>query len=339
MSRAHVSSPEFSLRQLHYIVSVAELGGFRKAADACHVSQPALSAQIALAERQLGVQIFERDRRGVRPSPHAADVIEHARRVLTVAGELQDLARRLADPLKGTLRLGIIPTIGPYLLPDITPAIRTGFPHLSLQWREQRTDDLVRLLRHGALDGILVAREAALGELAWLDLGHDPFVIAAAPSHPIVRGLAPATTEMLSQARVLLLDDGHCFRDQALNVCAKAGAIEDSFRATSLGTLVQMVSASDCVTVLPSLALAVENRRSQLRVRPFEQPGPARTLGFAWRPGSAMGRTLEKLAEVMRPLLNKDATAPTVTKPRASKRPTRPSWSSRLRALRDNRPS
>ena len=149
MSRAHVSSPEFSLRQLHYIVSVAELGGFRKAADACHVSQPALSAQIALAERQLGVQIFERDRRGVRPSPHAADVIEHARRVLTVAGELQDLARRLADPLKGTLRLGIIPTIGPYLLPHLIPRLHRRAPDMPLQIEENYTAILSERLKDG----------------------------------------------------------------------------------------------------------------------------------------------------------------------------------------------
>lgn len=297
-----------SLRQLQYLVAVADHGGFRKAADACHVSQPALSAQVALAERQLGVQVFERDRRGVRLSPAGHDVVAHIRRLLLAASELQDLSRRLADPFQGSVRLGIIPTIGPYLLPEISPRLARAFPKLTLQWREQQTSDLVRGLRAGELDGILVARESPLGDVDWIELGHEAFVIAAAPSHPLVRARTPASADLLRDARVLLLDDGHCLRDQAWNVCAKAGAVEDGFRATSLGTLVQMVASSDAITLLPSLAVPVENRRAQLRVRRFTTGGPGRTLGFAARKGSAVGATLNALAATMRPALPRSRT-------------------------------
>jgi LysR family hydrogen peroxide-inducible transcriptional activator len=305
-----MKAPDVSLRQLQYVVAVADHGGFRRAAEACHVSQPALSAQVALAEKQLGVQIFERDRRSVRLSAAGHDVVAHARRLLVAAAELQDLSRRLSDPLQGTVRLGIIPTIGPYLLPEITPALARAFPKLTLHWREQQTHELVRVLRAGELDAILVARESSLGELEWIPLGRDAFVIAANPAHPLVKPKTPAHPDALGGTRMLLLDDGHCLRDQALSVCAKAGAMEESFRATSLATLVQMVSSSDAVTLLPSMAVPVENRRAQLRVRCFAGNGPARTLGFAYRKGSSIGPTLEALATVIRTRLAAQGSGP-----------------------------
>lgn len=296
-------APAVSLRQLQYLVAVADTGGFRRAAEACHVSQPALSAQVALAEQQLGVQVFERDRRQVRLSPRGSAVVEQARRVLLAASELQALTRQLADPLQGTLRLGIIPTVGPYLLPEITPVLSDRFPRLTLQWTESRTSDLVHAVKGGALDAILVALEADLGDLHVEPLARDPFVVAAAPTHPINKGAGPATPALLEGAHVLLLDDGHCFREQALRICSKAGATEHSFRATSLATLVQMVSVSSGITLLPSMALPVENRRSQLRIRKFAAPGPGRTIGLAWRRGSPMETTIRALAEAIRPAI------------------------------------
>lgn len=299
-----MSVPDISaitLRQLQYIVEVARLGGFRRAAQACHVSQPALSAQVAAAERQLGVQIFERDRRSVRLSPAGEQLIEQAQRVLVAASDLRELARQLADPFSGRLRLGVIPTIGPYLLPEITPVLALAFPKLTLTWSEARTEDLVQALRGGSLDAALLAVEADIGDLEYAPLGRDPFVLAAAPGHPAVRSRGLATAEVLNGTSVLLLDDGHCFREQALQVCAQARVDEHSFRATSLATLVQMVSTGDAVTLLPTIALTVENRRSQLRVRKFAAPGPGRTLALAWRRGAAMANTLRTVADAIRP--------------------------------------
>lgn len=291
---------DVSLRQLEYIVAVAEHRGFRRAAEACDVAQPSLSMQVALAERQLGVQIFERDPRTVRLSPAGAAIVDQARRVLLAAQELRELARQSADPFRGTLRLGVIPTIGPYLLPEITPALAKAYPHLRLLWTEARTGDLVHELKDGRLDGLLLALEAGIGDLEHEVLGRDPFVLAASSRHPLVKSSSSAAPEVLEGETVLLLDDGHCFRDQALSVCADAGAGEHSFRATSMATLVQMVSAGTAVTLLPSLALPVENRRGQLRVRRFTSPEPGRTLALAWRRGSALRQPLITLAQTIK---------------------------------------
>lgn len=293
-----------SLRQLQYIVAIADLGGFRRAAEACHVAQPSLSAQVAQAEQALGVQVFERNRRGVRVSAAGAPLVEQARRVLVLARDLGELARRMADPFTGSLRLGVIPTACPYLLPEVTPALTTAFPQLTLVWSEERTSRLVRQLQDGAIDAAIVALESGdVDELEHAEIGRDPFVLAAAPAHPIVQSAQPATADELEGANVLLLEDGHCLREQALGLCARAGATEVGFRATSLATLVQMVSASSGVTLLPSLALPVENRRGQLRVRPFASPGPGRTLALAWRRGSALRSPLQTIANTIRAAL------------------------------------
>lgn len=289
-----------SFRQLQYVVAVADLGGFRRAAEACHVSQPSLSAQVAQAEHDLGVQIFERDRRGVRLTPAGEALVEQARRVLLAAGDLRELARHAADPFRGTLRIGAIPTVCPYLLPDIAPALARAFAALTVVWSEERTGQLVTQLQAGAIDAALLALGPEVGPFEHAVLGRDPFVLAARPDHPLVRPSRPADPSVLNGATVLLLDDGHCLREQALDVCARAGAGELDVRATSLATLVQMVSSGTHVTLLPSLAVSVENRRGQLRVRPFRKPSPARTLVLAWRKGSAVREPMGRIAEVVR---------------------------------------
>ncbi len=289
-----------SLRQLEYVVAVADLRGFRRAADSCRVSQPALSMQVALAERQLGVQIFERDNRSVRVSVAGRAIVDQARRVLLAARELHELARQAADPFTGTLRLGVIPTVGPYLLPEITPSLATAFPQLQRLWTEARTSDLVQQLRDGQLDAALLALEAGIGDLEYDVLARDPFVLAASRRHPLVQRAAPAPADVLNGQEVLVLDDGHCFREQALSFCTRAGAGEHAFRATSMATLVQMVSAGTAVTLLPELALSVENRRAQLKVRRFAAPEPGRTLALVWRRGSALGGPLTTMAATIR---------------------------------------
>jgi LysR family hydrogen peroxide-inducible transcriptional activator len=294
-----------SLRQLQYIVAVADLGGFRRAADACHVSQPSLSAQVAHAEQALGVCLFERNRRRVRVSAAGVPLVARARAVLVAAGDLRELGRQLADPFNGTLRIGVIPTISPYLLPEIAPALARVYPRLTIVWREDRTRGLVHQVNEGTIDVAILALEADLGPLDHAVLVRDPFLLAASPGHPLAATTRRARLDDLEGASVLLLDDGHCLRDQALQLCARTGAREAGFRATSLATLVQMASAGRGVTLLPSIALPVENRRGQLVVRPFAPPGPGRTIALAWRRGSALAPSFRRLAESIRETLGK----------------------------------
>jgi LysR family transcriptional regulator, hydrogen peroxide-inducible genes activator len=293
----------FSLRQLQYVVAVADLGGFRRAAEACHVSQPSLSAQVAQAEAALGVRLFERNRRRVRVSAAGAPLVAQARAVLVAAADLLELGRQLADPFNGTLRIGVIPTISPYLLPEVAPALARVYPRLTIVWSEERTGGLVRQVNEGRLDAAILALEADLGPLAHAVLLRDPFLLAAPPDHPLAKARRRARLDELHDASVLLLDDGHCFRDQALQLCARVGAREAGFRATSLATLVQMASAGRGVTLLPSIALPVENRRGQLVVRSFAPPGPGRTIALVWRRGSALAPSLDRLAESIRDAL------------------------------------
>jgi LysR family hydrogen peroxide-inducible transcriptional activator len=296
-------TPSVSLRQLQYVVAVADLGGFGRAAEQCHVSQPSLSAQVALVEEQLGVQIFERSRQGVRVSSAGAVIVEQARRVLGAQRELEEVAAHLRNPFHGTFRIGVIPTVGPYLLPEITPELARLYPHLTLVWREERTAQLIRQIKEGALDGAIVALESNIEHLEHATLAWDPFVLAAASGHPLAGSNKPVRLSALTGARVLLLEDGHCFRDQAWSLCGPLGASEMSFRATSLTTLVQMVGAGSSVTLLPSIALAVENRAHRLRVRPFSPAGPGRTLTLVWRRESALAEALTQLAGSIRDIL------------------------------------
>ena len=296
-----------SLRQMQYLLAVADLGGFRRAAEACHVSQPSLSAQIAHAEAALGVRLFERDRRGVRVSAAGLPLIAQARAVLVAAGDLRELGRQLADPFTGTLRIGVIPTISPYLLPEVAPGLARAYPRLTIVWREDHTGGLVRQLNEGALDVTIVALEADLGTLDHAVLLRDPFLLAIAPEHPLAAPKRRARIDDLDGVGVLLLDDGHCFRDQALQLCARVGAREAGYRATSLATLVQMASAGHGVTLLPSIAIPVENRRGQLVVRSFAPPGPGRTIVLAWRRGSALAPSLDILAASIRATLKAGA--------------------------------
>lgn len=289
-----------SLRQLQYVLAVAELGGFRKAAEACGVSQPSLSAQIAHVEGVLGVQVFERNARGVRVTAAGASIVERARQVLLAARDLVETARQQSDPLRGTLRVGVIPTVCPYLLPEVAPALQRALPDLHIVWSEDKTQTLVKQIDDACLDAAILALDARVARLDYAPIGDDPFVLAAAPGHQLMKDAAPASPAVLDGATVFLLEDGHCFRDQALALCGGAGAREAGLRATGLSTLVQMVGAGAGVTLLPKMAVAVENRRGQLAVRSFAPPAPTRTLVLAWRKGTAVRRPLEAVAGVLR---------------------------------------
>jgi LysR family hydrogen peroxide-inducible transcriptional activator len=295
------SSPHpFTLRQLQYAAAVADLRSFRRAAERCHVSQPSLSAQVIHLEEALGVRLFERGSRRVLVTAAGEAVLSRVRRLLLEAEDLADSVRQLGDPLSGTLRLGVIPTISPYLLPEVVPGLRARHPGLSAVWVEDKTENLLESLREGRLDGALLALEAPLGEVEKEVVCEDPFVLAAPPGHALVQSSIPATPQELRGAGFLLLDDGHCFRDQALAYCASARGRELDFRATSLATLAQMVAGGAGVTLLPRLALPVENRRSELAVRRLASPVPHRTLALVWRPRSPLGPALRLLARTLR---------------------------------------
>ena len=290
----------FSLRQLQYVVAVADALSFRKAAQLCHVAQPSLSSQLAQLEQVLGVRLFERDRRRVLATSAGKEVIERARRLLLDADDLSAAARRASDPLDGTLRLGVIPTVSPYLLPHVTPALRAAFPKLTAIWIEDKTDALVLGLGAGRLDAALLALEAELGDVEHEVVSSDPFLLATAPDDPLGQSAAAVERAELRDADVLLLDDGHCFREQALAYCSRAKVRELAFRATSLATLTQMVASGLGVTLLPALAVPMEAERAGLHLRPFAAPAPARTLALVWRRRSPIAPALRRVAATLR---------------------------------------
>jgi LysR family hydrogen peroxide-inducible transcriptional activator len=280
-----------TLRQLEYLVAIADLGSFHRAARACGVSQPGLSAQIRQLESLLDLHLLERDRRRVLLTPAGEELVRRARVVLAEARGLVETANALQRPLCGALRLGVIPTVAPYLLPRALARVRRRHPELRLRLREAQTADLVAALERGELDVLLLALEAPLGALETLALFRDPFHVALPASHPLARRRRLREQDLAGQP-VLLLDDGHCLRAQALAVCREAGAEEQSdFRATSLGTLIEMVCGGAGVTLLPELARKSEARRAGLAIVPFAKPEPHRTIGLAWRPSS--GRAAE----------------------------------------------
>ena len=295
-----LSPLSLSLRQLQYVVAVADTLSFRAAAERCHVAQPSLSAQLAQLEDALGVQLFERDRRRVLLTAAGRDLVDRARRVLQEAEDLVEAAARAGDPLRGKLSIGVIPTISPYLLPAAAPALRKTFPDLTVMWREEKTPDLVRAVREGTLDAALLALEAEIGDVEREVIARDPFVLATSPRHPLGATSTPARPAELREAPVLLLDDGHCFRDQALAACRRTRAREGEFRATSLSTLAQMVAGGGGVTLLPELAVATETTRTSLRVRRLSEPAPHRTIGLVWRHGYPLASALREVAATIR---------------------------------------
>ena len=295
-SRKPVPLP--TLRQLEYVVAIADEKNFGLAASHCHVSQPGLSTQVREVEQLLGVRLFERDRRGVIVTPVGEDVVERSRALLTAARDLVEAARRRTKPLSGPLRLGVIPTIAPYWLPQALPAVRRDHPELKLLLREEKTSVLLDLVARGKIDVALLAIDVPIGDVETASLFDDRFLLAMPAGHPLARKKQVSEAD-LDGEHVLLLEDGHCLRDQAWAVCSRAGADEDTdFRATSLATLVQMVAGGDGVTLLPAMAeAAMAGPGSNLVTRPFRSPAPSRRIGLAWRRGSSRADEMRLLAK------------------------------------------
>lgn len=289
----------FSLRQLQYVVAVADWLSFNRAADDCHVSQPSLSSQIAEVERALGITIFERDRHRVALTAVGRDFVESARAVLQAADGLMETARRCIDPFAGTLRIGVIPTISPYWLPELTRALHKAYPKLTIIWVEDKTHPLVHAVQSGAIDAALLALEAEIGDVEREVIAKDPFVLVAPAGNPLVAKRAPAKAAELRGATVMVLEDEHCFGKQALEFCFRAKAQQHQFRGTSLPTVMGMVAGGAGVTLLPTLAVRSEVRTSNLRVRPFADTEAVRTIGLVWRKKSSLTPCLRKLAASM----------------------------------------
>ncbi len=291
-----------NLRDLKYLVALADHKHFGHAAAACFVSQPTLSTQIRKLEDELGVSLVERAPRKVMLTPAGRDAADRARRIVAEVDQMKEAARRSRDPEAGTVRLGIFPTLAPYLLPHVIPHIRERFPKLELLLVEEKSDVLLSRLREGKLDAGLLALPVHDDQLHAEFLFEEPFVLAVPESHPLARREA-LTLEELNDQQLLLLEDGHCLREQALDVCRIAGASESEFRATSLETLRQMVAADVGITLLPSLAVKPPVARPRnIRLLPFSDSAPSRRIAMVWRRSSAMGGFLAELAKVFQQL-------------------------------------
>ena len=292
-----------NLRDLKYFVALADHLHFGRAAAACFVSQPTLSTQIRKLEEELGVALVERAPRKVMLTSAGRDVAARARRIVADIEQMREAARRSQDPEAGTVRLGIFPTLGPYLLPHVVPSIRARFPQLELLLVEEKSDVLLERLHEGRLDAALLALPVHDDQLHVEFLFEEPFVLAVPETHALAQRDA-LTLGDLADERLLLLADGHCMRDQALDVCHLAGASEKGeFQATSLETLRQMVAADVGVTLLPTLAVKPPVARSEnIHLVPFRDQPPSRRIAMVWRRSSAMAGFLEQLADVFRQL-------------------------------------
>lgn len=294
MSLLHIS-----LRDLEYLLALHQHGHFGRAAEACHVSQPTLSGQLAKLEEQLGLLLVDRSRRQIRFTAAGEALVQRAQRIVRDVQELVDEARRWQDPLAGELRLGVIPTIAPSLLPLLLAAQERGLPRLNLILREAQTDQLVAALEAGELDALIVAELPRLAGYARAPLYDEPMLLATPVNHPLA-GVADLEQQTLAGQQLLMLEDGHCLREQALGYCAGGGAAgaDDSFRATSLETLRQLVASGRGITLLPQLA-TLGSACVGVCYRPFNEPQPVRRVVLLWRRGAGLDRTCRPLAEVV----------------------------------------
>ncbi len=287
-----------NLRDLEYLVALAEHQHFRLAAEACYVSQPTLSGQIRKLEDELGVVLLERTSRKVLFTASGMLLVAQARRVLEEARLLREMAQQHTEEMSGPLHIGLIPTVGPYLLPHIIPGLRKEFPELEIYLHEAQTNQLVSQLENGEIDCALLALVKETQNFIEVPICDESMYLAVAVDHDWADRDKVAMKE-LSGRQLLMLEDGHCLRDQALGFCFAAGAREDvHFRATSLETLRNMVAAGAGMTLIPKLAVPQERIRDGVCYMPCYDPEPTRTLGLIYRPGSPLRARYERLAEL-----------------------------------------
>jgi LysR family hydrogen peroxide-inducible transcriptional activator len=286
-----------TLRQLRYFEAVAKHTHFGRAAEACAVSQPALSVQIKELEETLGQALFERTARKVRLTGFGEEFAKRVREILRAVEELGELARTSRDALAGRLRMGIIPTMAPYLLPSVIQRLTREFPGLDLHVRETLTTGLLHELKDGRLDAAILALPISDPALTEVDLFTEDFVLVRSGADwdkPV------PSSESLREMRLLLLEEGHCFRDQALSFCSIQTAIpREGLDGSSLSTLVQMDGAGIGVTLIPEMAVPVETRSADVSVARFDHPRPFRRVGMVWRRSSPLAPQLRKVAEIV----------------------------------------
>ncbi|SEA48869.1 LysR family transcriptional regulator, hydrogen peroxide-inducible genes activator [Bowdeniella nasicola] len=290
------------LRDLEYLVALAEEGNFSRAAVRAGVSQPTLSTQIKKLETELGVPLVERTPAGLLFTEAGRQVLARARHVMSDLAEIRMLAQQAADPASATLTLGMFPTLGPYLLPRLMPHLAERLPELKVRLVEDKSEALLAQLLAGEIDAVTLAEPPAADGLAAEDLFREEFLLAAPRGHALVEGeLEPLRLSALRDVDVLLLDDGHCLRDHALSLCQSVGARQANFRATSLESLRYMVAGGAGVTLMPRLAVtppvaAVDT----LELREFAAPAPYRDISLIWRETSALAPLMGELAAALR---------------------------------------
>ncbi|NOT83555.1 MAG: LysR family transcriptional regulator [Methylococcaceae bacterium] len=286
-----------NLRDLHYLVAVADLRSFIQAADQCCISQPTLSTQIKKMEDTLGVQLFERTNKKVMPTEVGEQIIASARRILLDVDTIGNLAKQAQDPLAGNFRLGAFPTLSTYIFPGLVPKIRQALPKLRLILIEEKTDILIDQLKQGQLDAALLALPIHDDYLDTQPLFEDEFYLAVANDHPMAVRETVAQSDLFNQ-QLLLLDEGHCLRGQALQICQMNHAEEQQdVRATGLETLRQMVRAGTGITFMPKIA--IRKPEEGIRYIPFVEPVPRRTIALVWRKTSARKKLLKLVSALL----------------------------------------
>jgi LysR family transcriptional regulator, hydrogen peroxide-inducible genes activator len=286
-----------TLRQLRYFDALARHGHFGRAAEACAISQPALSMQIKEMEETLGGVLLERNARQVALTKFGEELAERGRDILRSVDELGDFARASRDLLMGRLRIGMIPTIAPYLLPKVIENLKRTHPELDIHIREALTAKLIEELAEGRLDAAIVALPVSEPSLTEVALFAENFLLVRSGAE---EGTPVPSGETLCEMRLLLLEEGHCFRDQALSFCKMRSSLpREVLDASSLSTLVQMVSAGMGVTLIPEMAVTVETRSASVSVARFKDPQPSRTIGMIWRKTSPLARQLLQISEVV----------------------------------------
>ncbi len=290
-----------TLRQLRFLVALADRRHFGQAAEACFVSQSTLSAAIQELEDNLGVVLFDRTRRSVAPTGIGLEITERARTLLRQAEDLVDVAIAAHDPLSGPLRLGVIPTIGPFLLPRVLPKLRAAAPDLRLYLREEQTARLLDRLEAGQLDAAVLALPVALDDAESEDIAVDPFFVVCPRDHRLASLGAVGPGDMATDD-LLLLEDGHCLREHALAACALEGARRNlAFQGTSLHTLVQMAASGLGVTLVPEMAIASGLLAGlDLHVAPLAGDRPWRRIALVWRKNSGRKETFRRIAGLLR---------------------------------------
>lgn len=273
-----------NIRDLKYLVAVADMEHFGQAALRCHVSQPTLSMQLKKLETELGVQFFERSNKSVMITPIGKALAEQAAIILNELNTLKQIANNAKDPFSGEFRLGIIPTIGPYLLPDIFRIIKKHLPRIDLVVFENKTEVIVEELRAGSLDAVILALPLPSEGLSTHALFEEAFLLALPKHHPLTKK-SKIHIQDLKKEGLLLLEEGHCLRDQALEACEFLVKEKAGFKATSLETLRHLVASGMGITLLPEMA--TQKNHAQIVLKSFAKPGPSRTIGLAWREKTA----------------------------------------------------